>query len=81
MFSVFFGENMIFDENSKRLAKFEIVSFDKKSRKFRPLNIPFHKCPPQMPADLCFCHSEAPSGGALPKKVLKGGFEKIKESA
>ena len=81
MFSGFFGEKMIFDENSKRLAKFEIASFDKKSRKFRPLDIPFGKCPPQLSADQCFCRSDAPSGGAVPKKVLKGGFEIIKESA
>jgi hypothetical protein len=76
MFSVFFGEKMIFDENSKRLAKFEIASFDKGWREFRPLDIQFDKCPPQMSVDQCFCRSGAPSGGALQKEVLKGGFEK-----
>ena len=68
MFSGFFGEKIIFDENSKILAKFETVSFDEKSQKFRPLDIPFHKCPPQMSADRCFCRSGAPPA------LLKAGF-------
>jgi len=65
MFSGFFGEKMIFDENSKLLAKFETISFDENTRKWRALDIPFHKCPPQMSAEHCFCRAGAlaPSSG------------------
>ena len=62
MFTGIFGEQMIFDEDSKIKAKFETNGWDKNLQKWRVVDIPYQACPPEIFSEHCFCHPDEFSG-------------------